>query len=838
MLERDGVSLGSTREEALQDGYQIPDGHIDAIDIVALEDLKPIWNGADWLNDIEQPSGTNETNDANDAANSHINEQREYDVEGSDTNNWRHILTWTGEVGDGGAPQMIDFTWVGEDTLRSNSGLDRFSAAQLGHYDRREFNNFFVRRRFNRNLAIPTFNHPSRRYVEKVKQTIFFTRGDTRPLRGPGYLNPQNPVVRNRILDGDTYRLGDIINSSPIQFDDPIGVIDSVQRPYSDPSYQAYIDKYKGKRRRVTYVGSNDGMIHAFNGGFWNEEDRKFERSNSGEVPHALGAELWAYIPRNLLPHLSLLHNPGYNENTHIPMMDGDIEAFDVQIFTPDADHPNGWGTIIVAGMHLGGREKTVQLTNGSLFTGVSSYIVMDVTNPEKAPVLLAEVNSFDPSNSEHVTVESTPMRYTTARPTVKREGNNWYLMLGSGPTNRDDFTSDKQANILKINLKTSAEEITSTNVDNSFTGDLIAKRWPEIDEPNSLAAPRDESHDAVYFGLVEGTQTPSKDPAFSPAGGMYRTTGVGLNITPRALYNADRPIFYRPNFGTFQALQNDGSTEQKNMVVFGSGRELDVDDHISVDHRNRLYGVIEDDNLTSAATQLINVTNINFNQQTGVIINGNVTDQNGNGVINTQDLQIATTRGSNRGWLIDLEIGERGDPELAIADRLLGVRDSSDPSERSTAVPLVTFPNNGNQFTDQYVSFLTTYIPPTEAQGLAELATESRSCNVSVFGASFAYGIDLRTGVPPFADEFDGILPDTTNSGTQNAANKSALVGFGNSSDPILLSIEPRIDGGNDKIIKFPLSTRQIVEIEPGIPAQAGPPVPYRKSWTEIILK
>jgi len=626
------------------------------------------------------------------------------------------------------------------------------------------------------------------------------------------------------------------MNSSPLQFDDPLGVIDSVQRPYSDESYKAFIDKYKGKRRRVTYVGGNDGMIHAFNGGFWDENNREFKLSNNGEVAHDLGAELWAYVPRNLLPHLSLLHSADYNENSHISMMDGDIEAYDVQIFNADADHPNGWGTILVAGMYLGGREKTVQLADGSLFTGVSSYIVMDITNPEKPPVVLAEVNDFNPS--VHTAVEDTGMRYTTSRPTVKREGDNWYLLIGSGPTNRQDFTSDQAANIFKFNMRTRTGTVRSTGVPNSFTGDLIAKRWPDVDEPRSLTAPRDESHDLVYFGLVQGTEAPSDDPNFSPSGGMYRATGNGAITFISALYNADRPIFYRPNFGTFQALEDGGSTTQTNMVVFGSGRELDIDDHISREHRNRLYGVIEDNTFSSTATSLKDVTNINFNQDTGVITSGSVADENGNGTINTQDLEIAITKGSNRGWYIELEKGAIGDPELSDISPLLGRRDQTTPSERSTAVPLITTPRGGNIFTDQYISFLTSYIPPTEEQGLAELQEEinEESCNVSVFGTSFAYGVDLRTGIPPFTSNFSGILG--SDGGPNNESNKSSLVGFGNSNDPVLLDITPRIEGGKDQVIKFPLSTRQIVEIQPKIPALPSPPSPYRKSWTEILLK
>ncbi len=66
--------------------------------------------------------------------------------------------------------------------------------------------------------------------------------------------------------------LGDIVNSSPVVVGDP-------SAPYSDstdPGYEAFKTAQAG-RKKMVYVGVNDGMLHAFD--------------------EATGKELWAYVP-------------------------------------------------------------------------------------------------------------------------------------------------------------------------------------------------------------------------------------------------------------------------------------------------------------------------------------------------------------------------------------------------------------------------------------------------------------------------------------------------------------------------------------------------------------
>ena len=152
--------------------------------------------------------------------------------------------------------------------------------------------------------------------------------------------------ARSRTIDfdgdglEDIWRLGDIVHSTPRLVSAPDSRYDAL---YNDSSYRAYRDHYIG-RRHVLYVGANDGLIHAFNSGFWNQSDYSYELTGrDGEVQHPLGTELWAYAPMNLLPHLKWLRESDY---PHVYYMDGEPLVFDANIFADDNDHPGGWGTV------------------------------------------------------------------------------------------------------------------------------------------------------------------------------------------------------------------------------------------------------------------------------------------------------------------------------------------------------------------------------------------------------------------------------------------------------------------------------------------------------------
>ena len=263
--------------------------------------------------------------------------------------------------------------------------------------------------------------------------------------------------MRNRQYDSDgdsvndkTHRLGDIISSTATLVGTPSENYDLL---YADGSYREFWIKYRN-RRKVIYVGGNDGMLHAFNGGFFffDSADARWEfgkQSESGsETAYDLGAELWAYIPMNLLPHLYWLTNPNYE---HVFYVDQKPKIFDAKIFADDSKHPNGWGTILVCGMRFGGGKIRTDKDHDGNFENddqimKSAYFVLDITDPESAPELLAEI-SFDDlgfTTSYPGAILVYPQDPLDREADANKE-NKWYLVLGSGPNGaRLKYTSSK----------------------------------------------------------------------------------------------------------------------------------------------------------------------------------------------------------------------------------------------------------------------------------------------------------------------------------------------------------------------------------------------------------
>jgi type IV pilus assembly protein PilY1 len=291
------------------------------------------------------------------------------------------------------------------------------------------------------------------------------------------------------------WKLGDIISSTPVVVGAPRERYDVI---YGDATYSAFFQRYKD-RRQVSYVGANDGMLHAFNAGFYTVGDdtstigvieqvrftttpkQPGTSTNCASLPcdgsaatypyrsnnPKLGAELWGFIPQDLLPHLQWLTDPNY---AHVYYVDLKPKVTDARIFANDADHPGGWGTILIGGFRLGGSCRncqseglpfTVAAPFGGMASGeyvgqksrvfLSSYFVLDITNPEKDPVLLWTFRDMD-------------LGFTTSMPAVARvnpaldaktssANEKWYVVFGTGPTGYQGV-ADQSAKFFVIDLK------------------------------------------------------------------------------------------------------------------------------------------------------------------------------------------------------------------------------------------------------------------------------------------------------------------------------------------------------------------------------------------------
>lgn len=241
---------------------------------------------------------------------------------------------------------------------------------------------------------------------------------------------PHTAQVRNRILDGKVWKLGDIVYSTPVTISKPVEKYDII---YDDKTYGAFQRKYGDNattaRETVVYVGANDGMLHAFSSGRFDKATGQFNQVTSDV---AVGDELWAYIPQALLPHLKWLADKKYGIETHVPFVDLKPKVVDVRIFPDDAVHPGGWGTVLIGGMNFGGKDIWTNNIDGTRTDYHPSFFAIDITDPRNPRLLWDKwfpqmgFSMFQP------TVISVGRTFN-AIPKTWNNDDHWYLAIGSG---------------------------------------------------------------------------------------------------------------------------------------------------------------------------------------------------------------------------------------------------------------------------------------------------------------------------------------------------------------------------------------------------------------------
>ncbi len=580
--------------------------------------LKYLWNSSDWLNSIT---------DAN------IVENRSSYI--SDTMQ-RFIFTWVD--GDGNnivdSGEIKDFTWPTTapdvNKLKDTDEIYPYLHLYSSFGDKPATITALTTADFEEFLVAETGREI--KYIRGLDEVD--ADGSPEPLTING-----NKIVgtelRPRKFDGKTWRLGDIAYSTPTEVSKPS---EGYHLLYRDDSYGDFVQQYEN-RRIVVYTGANDGMLHAFNGGFYDGYHKQYCRelttgynpydsstgndvgcNNSTTMPE-LGAELWAYIPFNLLPHLHWLTEPGY---AHSYYVDQKPRIFDAKIFPSDAVgglHPHGWGTIMVVGLRFGGASivADVDKTDGAYddtkdLIMKSSFLIFDITDPEIKPVLLGEVVMPE-------------MGYSTSYPTmvVMKDGNHdgtfgnnadgenrWFLAFGSGPADAngdpaydvlDTAASAQKAKFYLLDMVKLASDnelwtLPDDNIADGTTRGVLTKglHWySELDDSSFVGDPvtadynLDYNADVLYYGTVSGDS--------SKWGGKMRRIVIDDLFdadedqdpqnweSDKVLFNAEQPI----TAGATVALDNDGN----NWVYFGTGRYFVSSDGSDMNPQS-FYGIKE----------------------------------------------------------------------------------------------------------------------------------------------------------------------------------------------------------------------------------------------------
>ncbi len=321
------------------------------------------------------------------------------------------------------------------------------------------------------------------------------------------------------------FKLGDIVNSSPIFVGGPVYLPDSLETALHSSFRSTHVN-----RTQMIYVGANDGMLHGFD--------------------DATGLEKIAYVPSMVYANLNQLTNPsGY---THRYYVDGSPTVGDAYgNFSNGCSGTACWRTVLVSGLNGGGK----------------GVFALDVTDPSGTNI---STLGFSESNAANIALwefadSTTPndMGYTYSQPTIARMQNGqWAAIFGNGYNSVNENAILYIVNVVDGSLirripLTSAASGTASN---------------GLSTPAVLDKDGDYIADYIYAGDLQGNmwKIDVTGSTASTWGSYYQKSG-----NPAPLFkakdgsNVTQPITERPE------VSDHPDGQSGFMIYFGTGRYL-----------------------------------------------------------------------------------------------------------------------------------------------------------------------------------------------------------------------------------------------------------------------
>ncbi len=388
------------------------------------------------------------------------------------------------------------------------------------------------------------------------------------------------PSTRNRTLAGVTWRLGDIVHSTPIVVSQPA---ERFHQLYNDNNYAKFLELYRD-RETMIYVGANDGMLHAFTSWQYQEDadgNPSYVRPPGASAEELIGEELWAYVPQSLLPHLKWY---GLSDYTHTYFVDGEPRVFDAEILDNNTYYNStsgkNYGTFLVVGMGMG--AKRIDLNgdvdgDGNADFMSPTYVMLEITNPRE-PRLMWER-----------TYENMGMSYSVPAPVLVND--QWYLVFGSGP-NAYDGTSAHGGYIYVVDMKTGAP----VGTDDWRWGEIKKNGNAYFADAMTMDIFQSANADVIYMAnnyYSAGWESDILKITIPCSTGHCPWDGVSddeiiYNSDPASwglstFFESDRPVSVKLA-ATTDPLDNV-------LLYFGTGRYIEDNDKITAD-QNYLYGI------------------------------------------------------------------------------------------------------------------------------------------------------------------------------------------------------------------------------------------------------
>jgi len=430
-------------------------------------------------------------------------------------------------------------------------------------------------------------------------------------------------------------RLGDIVNSSPVFVKKGIDLqYEKLPGTFSGAStYRSFVASQAIRGEGVLFVGANDGMLHAF-------------RDGTVSSPEDGGVEVFAYVPRAVLPNLSQLADKAYSHRYYVD------------------------GPLVESAAYIGGNWANLLL--GTTGAGAKAVYALNVTDPltMDASSVLWEISSSTPNFADLgnvlTDVQAGPL-----------PSGDWVGIFGNGY-----FSTSGAASLFVVNLA---------------TGALIKEIATDVGGSNGLGGVRvvrdgNQRIIGAYAGDLKGNLW-----KFDLSGATSANWAAGLSGSPLLAVGSTQPITAAPAV----ILHPKGGY----LVSVGTGKFFEAADTTTTSQQT-LYGVWDSVPFGSVSTPtgVTQTSTTNLVQQT-ISTNTTVTR-----TVVTTDLTTATQSityfaisnnpvdwATRRGWYIDLpNTGERVVyPMNTLVDRFLAV-DAISPANVSTNACIQTGQGTG----------------------------------------------------------------------------------------------------------------------------------------------
>ncbi|MEY4978337.1 MAG: hypothetical protein RLZZ352_607 [Pseudomonadota bacterium] len=391
--------------------------------------------------------------------------------------------------------------------------------------------------------------------------------------------------------------LGDIIGSEAV-------FVGKSTWKYADKGHSAFASS-TSTRTKMIYVGANDGMLHAFNA--------------------TTGAEVWAYVPKIVMPNIHKLASKNYNSSTPVERLysvDGTPTYGDICAGSCNTT-PN-WKTILVGGLNAGGR----------------GYYALDITDPANPKALW----EFTDSN----------MGYSFGNPIItKLKDGTWVVIVASGYNNISPGDGQGRLFILDASTGELIRSI-STGVGTTSAPSGLSKisAWANFPDVNNMTQ-------RVYGGDLEGNVWRFDINGDIPVAASPRVYDAQRLASLKDGFLNPQPVTSRPELGT---------VDGKPVIFIGTGKLLEISD-LTSNAGQSIYAIR--DSLLDTDYGNPRSTDSRFVAQTISVTTcpaGNYFCTEG------EDIRTTTTRSvdmkTDNGWYADFPIaGERvnTDPKLVM---------------------------------------------------------------------------------------------------------------------------------------------------------------------------